>query len=65
MALTLLLALMLSDARMPARSDAAQVVLLQDQERSQWDNAMIAEGQGLVLACLRRDPSAALRRPPP
>jgi RNA polymerase sigma-70 factor (ECF subfamily) len=50
-----LLALMLlSDARMPARSDAAQVVLLQDQDRTLWDNSMIAEGQELVLACLRR-----------
>ena len=50
-----LLALMLlSDARMPARSDAAQVVLLQDQDRSLWDSSMIAEGQELVLACLRR-----------
>ena len=50
-----LLALMLlSDARMPARSDAAQVVLLQDQDRSLWDSSMIAEGQVLVLACLRR-----------
>ena len=50
-----LMALMLlSDARMPARSDAAQVVLLQDQDRSLWDGAMIAEGQELVLACLRR-----------
>ncbi len=50
-----LLALMLlSDARMPARSDAAQVVLLQDQDRSLWDSSMIAEGQELVLACMRR-----------
>ena len=50
-----LLALMLlSDARMPARGDAAQVVLLQDQDRSLWDRSMIAEGQALVLACLRR-----------
>ena len=49
-----LLALMLlSDARMPARSDAARVVLLQDQDRSLWDSAMIAEGQELVLACMR------------
>lgn len=50
-----LLALMLlSDSRMPARSDAAQVVLLQDQDRALWDSSMIAEGQELVLACLRR-----------
>jgi RNA polymerase sigma-70 factor (ECF subfamily) len=50
-----LLALMLlSDARMPARGDAAHVVLLKDQDRSQWDRPLIAEGQALVLACMRR-----------
>jgi RNA polymerase sigma-70 factor, ECF subfamily len=50
-----LLALMLlSDARMPARGDAARVVLLTDQDRSLWDRSLIAEGQELVLACLRR-----------
>jgi RNA polymerase sigma-70 factor, ECF subfamily len=50
-----LLALMLlSDARMPARSDAARVVQLEDQDRSLWDRSLIAEGQELVLACLRR-----------
>jgi RNA polymerase sigma-70 factor (ECF subfamily) len=55
-----LLALMLlSDARMPARRDAASVVQLADQDRSLWDRSLIAEGQELVLACLRR------RRPGP
>jgi RNA polymerase sigma-70 factor (ECF subfamily) len=50
-----LLALMLlSDARMPSRGDAAQVVLLRDQDRSLWNRSRIAEGQELVLACLRR-----------
>jgi RNA polymerase sigma-70 factor, ECF subfamily len=50
-----LLALMLlSDARMPARCDAAQVVQLEDQDRSLWDRSLIAEGQELVLTCLRR-----------
>ncbi|MGH8829439.1 MAG: RNA polymerase sigma factor, partial [Jiangellaceae bacterium] len=50
-----LLALMLlSDARMPARSDAAQVVLLKDQDRTRWDRGLIAEGQDLVLTCMRR-----------
>ena len=50
-----LLALMLlSDARMPARGDGAHVVLLKDQDRSLWDPALIAEGQALVLACMRR-----------
>ncbi|MGB8384500.1 MAG: sigma-70 family RNA polymerase sigma factor [Dermatophilaceae bacterium] len=50
-----LLALMLlSDARMPARGDAARVVLLREQDRSLWDPSLVAEGQELVLACLRR-----------
>lgn len=50
-----LLALMLlSDARMPARGDGAEVVLLKDQDRSLWDPSLIAEGQDLVLACMRR-----------
>ena len=53
-AVGLLALMLLSDARMPARRDAAQVVLLQDQDRSLWDSSMIAEGQELVLACLRR-----------
>lgn len=50
-----LLALMLlSDARMPARGDGADVVLLEDQDRSLWHLPLIAEGQELVLACMRR-----------
>ena len=50
-----LLALMLlSEARMPARGDAAQVVLLKDQDRSLWGHDLIVEGQTLVLACMRR-----------
>ena len=48
-----LLALMLlGDARMPARGD--DNVLLKDQDRSLWDPSLIAEGQELVLACMRR-----------
>jgi RNA polymerase sigma-70 factor, ECF subfamily len=50
----LLALVLLSDARMPARRDAARVVLLTDQDRSLWDRSLIAEGQELVLACLRR-----------
>jgi RNA polymerase sigma-70 factor, ECF subfamily len=50
-----LLALMLlCDSRMPARFDAARVVRLRDQDRSLWDRSLIAEGQALVLTCLRR-----------
>jgi len=49
-----LLALMLlSDARMPARGDSADVVVLKDQDRSLWNRSLIAEGQELVLACMR------------
>lgn len=29
-------------------------MLLKDQDRSRWDRSLIAEGQGLVLDCLRR-----------
>jgi RNA polymerase sigma-70 factor (ECF subfamily) len=50
-----LLALMLlSDARVPARGADGDVVLLKHQDRSLWDRSLIAEGQALVLACLRR-----------
>ncbi|MEV6269445.1 DUF6596 domain-containing protein [Kribbella sp. NPDC051936] len=50
-----LLALMLlNDARKPARGDQGIGVLLQDQDRSLWDHALIDEGQTLVLSCLRR-----------
>lgn len=50
-----LLALMLlSDARVPARGTNREVVLLKDQDRSTWDGSLIAEGQALVLACMRR-----------
>src|SRR5215217_5411161 len=50
----LLALLVLSEARMPARTGAADLVLLKDQDRSRWDGALIAEGQGIVLACMRR-----------
>ena len=52
-----LLALMLLiESRRPARTAAdGSMVLLADQDRSAWDAAMIAEGQAIVLACLRRN----------
>jgi RNA polymerase sigma-70 factor (ECF subfamily) len=53
-AVGLLALMLLSDARMPARGDGADVVLLKDQDRSLWDPSLIAEGQELVLACMRR-----------
>ena len=54
--LGLLALLLLTGARSTARTgpDGA-LVLLADQDRSRWDQAMIAEGQDLVRACLRRN----------
>ncbi|MEX0796741.1 MAG: RNA polymerase sigma factor [Acidimicrobiia bacterium] len=52
-----LLALMLLvEARRPARvGPDGSLVLLADQDRALWSKDMIAEGQGLVRACLRRN----------
>jgi len=52
-----LLALMLLVAsRRPSRTTAeGDLVLLADQDRSRWDPELIAEGQALVQACLRRN----------
>ncbi|MFO0891348.1 MAG: RNA polymerase sigma factor [Isosphaeraceae bacterium] len=49
-----LLALMLlQESRRPARTTPdGDIVLLEDQDRSLWDDAMIAEGQALVLRSL-------------
>jgi RNA polymerase sigma-70 factor (ECF subfamily) len=50
----LLALILLTDARRSGRVDAdGQLVLLQDQDRSAWDAAAIAEGQRLVAAALR------------
>jgi RNA polymerase sigma-70 factor (ECF subfamily) len=54
--LGLLALLLLTEARRPARTmPDGSLVLLADQDRSQWDRALIAEGQDLVRACLRRN----------
>ncbi len=52
-----LLALMLlTDARRAARTSTdGDVVLLADQDRSQWDRALIEQGHALVRKCLRRN----------
>ena len=52
-----LLALMLlTAARRPARvAPDGSLVLLPDQDRSQWDADLIAEGQALMRVCLRRN----------
>jgi RNA polymerase sigma-70 factor (ECF subfamily) len=55
-ALGLLALLLLTEARRPARVDAdGALVLLPDQDRALWDRALVAEGQELVRACLRRN----------
>jgi RNA polymerase sigma-70 factor, ECF subfamily len=54
-ALGLLALLLLTEARRQARTGpGGTLVLLTDQDRGQWDQAMIAEGHDLVRACLRR-----------
>jgi RNA polymerase sigma-70 factor (ECF subfamily) len=52
-----LLALMLLvESRRPARTTPdGGLVLLPNQDRSLWDRALVAEGQSLVRACLRRN----------
>lgn len=52
-----LLALMiLAEARRPARTAAdGSLVRLADQDRTLWDSGLIAQGQALVRACLRRN----------
>jgi RNA polymerase sigma-70 factor (ECF subfamily) len=54
--LGLLALLLLTHARSAARTASGQpLVLLPDQDRSLWDQALIAEGQALVRRCLRRN----------
>ena len=58
--LGLLALLLLTEARRPARVNAAgELVTLADQDRSLWNRALIDEGHGLVRRCLR------LNRPGP
>jgi RNA polymerase sigma-70 factor, ECF subfamily len=52
----LLALLLLTHSRHRARSAPGRpVVLLPDQDRTLWDQALIAEGQDLVRRCLRRN----------
>ncbi len=49
--------LLLTDARRAARSAAdGRLLLLEEQDRSRWDRAAIAEGTGLVTEALRGTP---------
>jgi RNA polymerase sigma-70 factor (ECF subfamily) len=53
--LGLLALMLLTQSRAPARlADDGTPVLLPDQDRSRWDRSLVAEGQDLVRACLRR-----------
>jgi RNA polymerase sigma-70 factor, ECF subfamily len=55
-ALGLLALLLLTESRRAARTAPdGSIVLLADQDRSQWDRALIDEGQDLVRRCLRRN----------
>jgi len=52
----LLALLLLTESRRPARTDAGgAIVRLADQDRTLWDESLIAEGQDIVRACLRRN----------
>jgi RNA polymerase sigma factor (sigma-70 family) len=54
--LGLLALLLLTEARRPARlGPAGELVLLADQNRSRWNQALIVEGHDLVRRCLRRN----------
>ena len=54
--LGLLALLLLSESRRAARTAPdGSLVLLPDQDRTRWDGDLIAEGQALVRACLRRN----------
>jgi RNA polymerase sigma-70 factor (ECF subfamily) len=51
----LLALVLLTEARRPARTAPdGGLVLLADQDRGRWDHGLIAEGQAIVRACLRR-----------
>jgi RNA polymerase sigma-70 factor, ECF subfamily len=52
--LGLLALLLLTDARRAARADGSgALVLLEEQDRTRWDRAMIEEGEGLLVQALR------------
>jgi RNA polymerase sigma-70 factor (ECF subfamily) len=52
----LLALLLLTESRRPARTGPdGSLIVLAEQDRGRWDRALIAEGQALVRACLRRN----------
>ncbi|MDQ6727202.1 MAG: RNA polymerase sigma factor [Actinomycetota bacterium] len=55
-AVGLLALLLLTESRRGTRTAAdGSLVLLAEQDRSRWDGTLIAEGQALVAACIRRN----------
>ena len=49
--------LLVTDARRATRVDAGgQLVRLEDQDRSQWDHAALAEARDIIIDCLRAGP---------
>ena len=55
-ALVLLALLLLHESRAATRFDGwGRLVRLADQDRTRWNRALIAEGQGIVRGCLRRN----------
>lgn len=55
-AMGLLALMLLAESRRPARTTPdGDLVLLADQDRSRWNRDLIAEGQAIVRACLRRN----------
>ena len=53
--LGLLALILLNESRIPARRLEGEVVLLRDQNRSSWDQALVSEGVDVVRACVRRN----------
>ena len=52
----LLALLLLTESRRAARvAPEGSMVLLPDQDRTRWDRELIAEGQAIVAACIRRN----------
>ena len=52
----LLALLLLTESRSPSRTRSdGSLALLSEQDRTRWDQALIAEGQAIVRNCLRRD----------
>ena len=65
-AMALLALLLLTDARRAARSDdLGELVLLEDQDRRLWDAAMIAEGEAILEAALRKGRPGPISCMPP